>query len=411
MEHQKFVANSMYEALRQVKDKFGSDAMIISSKVIKQPGMGMLGKDMVEVIASGYQDYDAPKPSSSNKTGASIGSLNSKLSAELFEVKDKLSELDSRIGQDDSSKSELQHMRQEISELKGVIKNLLHQKNVFFDKDWHQNLVSLYQKLTINGLEERYSQKLIEEISEKVSATNLEDYEYLKLFAAGIFIESTEVADLFETQEKGVLALVGTTGVGKTTTLAKIVSHYKIQNPKKKIAILTLDNYRIGAVEQLKEYAKIIKAPFKSLSHESELPGLLHQFRDYDWVFIDTPGRSQREIAKLDAMLAEFNKIDHLHCLLVLNASTRDSELNEITTRFKKFPLTGTIFTKLDEASSYGAVLNQMIRFHLPLYFLSTGQNVPDDIEVASFERIIDLVLNMAEVDKITDLDQATIAV
>lgn len=443
METQKFVAADVQEALKLVKNKLGKNAMILSTKKVRKGtgAFGMFGKEMVEITAS--LDVAGEQTAARGRNQAGLGTLppaqgtsyqsssyqardpkpytrfgyqqepaykkdgdeffdrpaRTKDTEEINEVKDMLHQLNDRVSTGKNESGQIQYMRQEIQELKSMIHSMANGKEGISSPDWNANLTALYQQLYFNGLEEKFARRIIEELKTKVSSLNLEDYDYLKLYIARILLKVAPVKDFYAPleQKPGVYAFVGVTGVGKTTSIAKIASQLKIHHPEKKIALLTLDNYRIGGVEQLKEYAKIIRAPFRSLNSSEDLKTALRTFREYDYVLIDTPGASQRDEEKIEETAKILKGVSYLETILVLNSTTKDIENTEITKRFMAFEPGGCVFTKLDEASTYGGLMNHLIRFKLPLYFLTTGQNVPDDIEGAKAERLIDLLLHLAE--------------
>ncbi|MBL0691395.1 MAG: flagellar biosynthesis protein FlhF [SAR324 cluster bacterium] len=432
METRKFVAPTIDDAIQQIKNQYGDNALIISSRKIRKKtgSFGIFAKEMIEIVASPADDNQGVanlaqagslsdvdnlnepastiSPTYNYQNKASISSLpEQQIDAkphwqdQMFEVKDMINELSDRVSIDNSQNSELQHMRQEIVELKGIIKSIVHQKQPFYDKDWHENLISIYQQLTINGVEEKFTQRVIEEIQKKVSSANFEDHEYLKLFTARIFIQSTIVKNIFDDlpkNSKNIFSLVGVTGVGKSTTIAKLATMAKLKDKSLKVGLISLDNFRIGGENQLKEYAKIIKVPFRSVGSFRDLKSTLKSMRDCNLILIDTPGSSHRDAKLLDETQHALANLGNIKNILVLNATTKDQDISNITKRFAKFDIAGTIFTKLDEATTYGVMLNHMIRFKMPLLFLSAGQKVPDDLEIASHERLLELVLNMSDI-------------
>ena len=193
-----------------------------------------------------------------------------------------------------------------------------------------------------------------------------------------------------------ILTFLGPTGVGKTTTLAKIAGSEKLNNPELKVGLITMDTFRIAAVSQLKEYARIIRVPVMVANTPKELKKAIKEYRKMDLVLIDTAGRSQRDELQMAELREYLGNSDRFSNILVLSATTKDNDLIEITKRFSRTTLGGVVYTKLDESTSYGSIFNHSIRFKLPITYLTTGQNVPEDIEVASRERLIDLLLNIS---------------
>jgi flagellar biosynthesis protein FlhF len=189
-----------------------------------------------------------------------------------------------------------------------------------------------------------------------------------------------------------VIAFIGPTGVGKTTTLVKLASQYALVH-QLKVALLTADTYRIGAVEQLRIYRDIMDLPFEAVNSPEELAPALKRYADRDLIFFDTAGRSpqnRRQIQDLKAFL-EIAKPSETH--LCVSATTKNADLLPIVGKFGLVPVNRFLVTKLDETRSHGMLLNLAANFQVPISYLTTGQNVPNDIEVATPERMAELCL------------------
>ena len=169
-------------------------------------------------------------------------------------------------------------------------------------------------------------------------------------------------------------------------------------NRKKKVALVSIDTYRIAAIEQLKIYATIMNLPFRAVSSPEELGKTLEKFADMDLVLIDTAGRSQRDyhhIKELKRFLAQKYPVEKY---LVMSLTQRENTLDITTRQFDLLPVSRLVFTKLDESCTYGALLNQLSRTKKPLSYFTTGQKVPEDIEIATDERIVSLLLDEGEI-------------
>ena len=189
-----------------------------------------------------------------------------------------------------------------------------------------------------------------------------------------------------------VAALIGPTGVGKTTTVAKLAANFALKE-KYRVALVTADTYRIAAVEQLKTYADLIGIPIEVVYTPQELRSALYRHQDKQLVLIDTAGRSpanQPQMAELEALLAVDDNIEK-H--LVLSATTKFTDCLQAVQRFQPSKPQKYLFAKLDEASNIGTIFNLM--FHAPktMSYVTTGQNVPDDIELADSNRLTTLML------------------
>ncbi|WP_026841145.1 flagellar biosynthesis protein FlhF [Citrifermentans bremense] len=189
-----------------------------------------------------------------------------------------------------------------------------------------------------------------------------------------------------------IVAVVGPTGVGKTTTIAKIAALYAL-NRRVSVAMVTMDNFRVGAVEQLKTYAKIMDLPLEVAGNSQELGKALARHSDKDLIMIDTAGRSPKDTERLDELKGYLEAHNGIDVYLCLSATTRTREIDEIIATFGTLPITKLLFTKLDESRSLGCIVDTYLKHKVPLSYFSTGQKVPEDIEVASSRKLAALVV------------------
>ena len=182
-----------------------------------------------------------------------------------------------------------------------------------------------------------------------------------------------------------ITMLVGPTGVGKTTTMAKLAAKYKIQEDRK-VALITFDTYRIAAVEQLRTYADLIGVPLKVANSPEELKSAIKSFSDKDLILIDSAGRSPKNEQKMNELkdMVDAANPDELH--LVLSLSVHNDVLKDTLERYGDFPVHKLLLTKLDECVHYGIILSIISRTQKPIGYLTIGQEVPDDIELATSE-------------------------
>lgn len=189
-----------------------------------------------------------------------------------------------------------------------------------------------------------------------------------------------------------IIALVGPTGVGKTTTTAKLAAMYAL-NRGNQVALITMDIFRVGAVEQLKTYSRIMGIPLEVASTPRELEKAVEKHSTCDLIFIDTAGRSHKDKEKLDEMR---NFLEHkipVEVYLCLSATTKDRELEEILNRFRIFNISKVVFTKIDECESFGNMVNLLMKDNLEIAYFTTGQRVPEDIEVATPDKLAEMFL------------------
>ncbi len=187
----------------------------------------------------------------------------------------------------------------------------------------------------------------------------------------------------------GIFALVGSTGVGKTTTIAKIAARFAHVHGKRSVALISTDNFRIGAQEQLQQYAKLLQIPLLTANSSEELSDCLAMLTDKKLVLIDTAGVSQNDMRLSEQFHTLHKGSPDIQPLLVLSANTQLAALNQTIKNFEKVRLAGSIVTKLDEAASLGGVITTSIRHQLPINFCGLGQQVPEDLEVAKSHRLI----------------------
>ena len=189
-----------------------------------------------------------------------------------------------------------------------------------------------------------------------------------------------------------IIAIVGPTGVGKTTTIAKLAAMHALSR-NASVAMVTTDNFRVGAIEQLKTYAKIMDLPLEVAATSQELAKVLARHADKDLILIDTAGRSPKDAERLEELKGYLECQPGIETYLCMSATTRARELDEIIATFGVLPITRFLFTKLDESESYGCIVNTHLKHKLPLSYFTTGQKVPEDIEVASARKLAALVV------------------
>jgi flagellar biosynthesis protein FlhF len=203
-----------------------------------------------------------------------------------------------------------------------------------------------------------------------------------------------------EGERRKAVIFFGPTGGGKTTTLAKVAARYALTE-KKKVVLVTLDTYRIAAVEQLKIYARILGTPVEVALSPPELRGIFRRHPDADLFLMDTAGRNQKDPSFVSELHSYFPGETSgsegggiaMEGHLVLPATLRPDVLQDVVRRFSELPVTGLLFTKLDEVDGYGSVFNTMIRAQIPLSYFTTGQRVPEDIEQVTPEKLAQWVM------------------
>lgn len=429
MQIKRYRGADMQEALQKVKKDLGADAVILSTRQVRG-GMGtfgLFGKPMLEVtaardaeengadaqsfLASLPQSFAKGKGGKKGAPGTEEAAVRAMLAKQRLETQSLLTPLQDEIqelkevlratggaqravARDESA---IAQIRTEIADMRQMLHGLASQSAGLRDANFPENLVVLYQQLTFAGMEEKFARRLMEEALKTIPPKDAEDFAYVKIFLARMLMKITKVTGSFQPEagRQKVVALVGPTGVGKTTTVAKLASEQLLKHHRQ-VALITVDTFRIAAVEQLKVYAKIMSVPITVVNTRQELQAAVEGYANKDMIFVDTGGRSQRDDMQMSELQQLFSDNTQVETFLTLSATTKDTDLTEISRRFGEIPLSGVIFTKLDEASTYGCMFNHAIRFKTPVAYLTTGQKVPEDLEVATKERLVDLLLNIS---------------
>lgn len=241
----------------------------------------------------------------------------------------------------------------------------------------------LYNKMIDNEVNEKYANEIIDEIDKNCKADVTMDFMLSEIYQRMILkLGKPYVMEEGEKKPK-VIFFVGPTGVGKTTTIAKIASSFRVEH-KKKVALLTADTYRIAAAEQLRTYANILEVPFRVVYTAKEIAAAVSDFQEYDYILVDTTGHSPNNEAQCESMSDLISSVETAatkEVFLVLSASTKYKDLMKIADTYKEIADYKLIFTKLDETSTLGSIYNLKLYTGAALSYVTYGQNVPDDIE------------------------------
>ena len=378
MQIKRFEAENMTEALRLVKQEFGSEAVILSARSLekKRGVFWPVKRPGAEVTAAKDTSCTEAKEAPPNKMRKFY----------------KNQSLRSNLEDSSKKKSSVSLLHGDANALKNRHNNHMVKRN-HVPQNNARELFALHQRMLFQGIEENIALDLIEKINRIMSSENVLKNEELKSCLIHAF-EKTGLRASPIKMEQGkqkIVAFVGPTGVGKTTTIAKLAAIQAIKM-RKRVALITLDNYRIAGIEQLKIYAKIIGIPIEIASTGKEFKECLNRLKDKHLILIDTAGMSQGNEYQFNELRIFFDKIRHVETHLLLSATTKENDLIDILARFKVFPISKLLFTKLDESTSYGNMLNQIIQSKIPVSYFTNGQQVPEDIEIATLERLVDLI-------------------
>lgn len=367
----KYVVNNMNEAMTRIRYEMGQDAVIISQRKVKRPGIsGFFRKKVLEVTAAAessnskreLENYNAVKQLLENsidrkKEEPAENNLdNSNGNKEILkEIEEMKNVVTSFI--DNAYKGNVEEEKEEIKEIKSLLK----------DNDVSEDIVEKILKV-LNGLENK------EQLMEKTKE----------------FIENT--VKVSSEDLKGAVVLVGPTGVGKTTTIAKLAGRLSLVE-KKKVGLITVDTYRIGAVDQLKTYADIMGIPFKVVFSINDMEEAIENMKNCEVVLVDTTGRSSKNVMQISELRAFIEKVNSDNIHLVISSTTKNRDIDNIVEGYKTLGYNNVIITKLDETTTYGSILNIVNSTKKPISFITTGQNVPDDIRAITPKEISSLIL------------------
>ena len=320
-------------------------------------------------VASTYADRRAPAP----EPTIDMAAMTAMMSAAITQAKE-------------SANSEVSNMMSEIRAMRGLMETQLAELSWGSTTQREPHKATVLREMLAAG----FSATLARYIIEKMPATNdaAQAMRWVKtVLARNLTTIGNEDAML---SEGGVFALVGPTGVGKTTTTAKLAARCVMRHGPDKLALITTDAYRIGGHEQLRIYGKILGVMVHSVKDEADLRIALKELRNKHTVLIDTIGMSQRDhmVAEQVAMLSGSGA--EVKRLLCLNSTSTNETLNEVVRAYQGSGLHGAIMTKMDEAASTGGVLDIVIRQKLKLHYVSNGQRVPEDLHVADSAMLID---------------------
>ena len=374
----------MAEALAQVKRRFGRDALILNTRTFTQGGfMGFGGKTCVEITAAPPGSSVAYRPRRRTTPAGSGGGRGDGPPPTRPAPQPALAPLQETA------------FLKELGQVKSMVQNLVHETRRARAQQVPDELFDSYRALIEREVAESVADQLIEQVRCDLTDAELRAPATVRARLAQALEEMLPVAGPIQLRPAAgptVIALIGPTGVGKTTTVAKLAANFCLRD-RKSVGLITIDTYRIAAVEQLRTYAQIIDVPLEVVVTPEELKDAVERMADRDVVLIDTAGRSQRDSAKIAELQQFFAAVRPHEVHLVLSGTCGSAVLREAIERFNPVGVDRVIFTKLDEALGFGVVLSCLQQADARLSYVTTGQDVPEDIEVGQGRRLAALIL------------------
>lgn len=350
----RYIVDNMNEAMTKIRYELGAEAVIVSQRRIRQKGiLGFLKPQKYEVTAA----------------------------------------VDERHKKNKAVEEHKNTVHNELAELKSLVLKMMEQSD-------NERMVEAKKPLKSKLKNKMMDNDIPEEIIDQMSADIREKSKDIKLNSKTFEEELTNslkaIIKTDNNHDGRIQVLVGPTGVGKTTTIAKLASLYTLYK-NKKVGLITLDTYRIGAVEQLKTYAEILGVPFGVVISIKDIPSVMKTMEDCEVILVDTMGRNSKNIMQVSEIrkFVEEMHADKVH--LVLSMTTKQKDLKKIISNYGMIKYNSLILTKIDETEVNGSILASLYYSKVPVAYISTGQNVPEDIEEANRDRIIKLVMGADE--------------
>ena len=369
MKIRRYMANNMQEAIQKVKMDLGSDAVILNTRKVKRPGfLSFLRTPLVEVLASVEEEENEAKV------------LKEVSNPKVDELEDKVKGLETMLDK----------IYQQMSDMQKNASNNTINNPVNMEK---QDTTSRIYKVFIdhmrqNDVEETVIDEILKSLKEQGIDSNSNVNEVFAIFKKELIKRLGASEEIkVDTGKPKVIMFLGPTGVGKTTTLAKIAANFMIKEGKK-VGLITADTYRIAAVEQLKTYSEIMGTPITVIYSPKEMKDAIKKNSESQLILIDTPGKSHKNKKHFDEIKEIYKAAEPDETYLLISATTKLKDCKEIIDAYGFIDNYKLIFTKIDETSSLGVLLNVREFTGKPLSYVTTGQSVPDDIEIADIETI-----------------------
>lgn len=388
----KYTGKDETEAVMKAKDDLGSNAVVLNVRTMKQRGLAkVFKKDFVEITAAleekdFAQNVNNNKPTFSRVSSEAIKKQQSQINLLADDRADTNAPKQSEIIEKklDSLHDMLRNQMVKEEDVKPVVRP---ENNANF-----KSLKLIYNKLLENEVSEKYANAIINDIENSMKKESNLDSILASVYQK-IILKFGEPEAIEDDDSRKIVFFIGPTGVGKTTTIAKLASDFKLTRSKN-VAMITADTYRIAAVEQLNTYASILDVPVNVIYSPSEIVESIEELSDYQMIFVDTAGRSHKNTEQRDEIIEMISNVRNsdidadIVIFLVMSVTTKYRDMVNICDAYKSLNSYRLLFTKLDETDSVGNILNIKLYTGAPISYITCGQNVPDDIESVDVQKL-----------------------
>ena len=371
-----FLGETPTIALQNAQKECGSDAVVISTKKISNKSKDSV--NMYEITIALEDEFDNKNTMPKQKV-VSKQANNKNVDVQFYDFKDQF------VSMQES--------------LEKVQKTLWEPKSQLYDLNIPPEFIDIYTLFEENEFDQEmtYSilKKTIEQLPVSMKSNPIKINNFFKLILRRIIAVKHEIP--LRTHQRKIMMFVGPTGVGKTTTIAKLAARYAYKlGTNYKVGIITLDSFRVGAVEQLKAYTNIMRLPLEVVKRPEELSEAIARLKDCHYILIDTAGGSQYDMDKIELINQYQQHLTEtpIEKMLVLPANVKTTDLYEIYNSYSSLHIHNLIFTKLDETISYGNLISFAHKTKKSICYVSVGQNVPDDLHEADSNYLIDCFMN-----------------
>lgn len=416
----KFQGKTEDEAMEAAKKELGNGVVVMNVKQVKRKGLFSIFKPQMVEVTVALEEEPVQSPAASVGLREAVEAVSQIAKAEEEKnIRERVAKAEKAPVENPSAKADMKEESATVeishsgaslasagahttaaseNKFPDLMKQQLSESMSTLDKEENSNISFfklLYRIMLENEVDEKYANQLIDDLDKTMKPGMPVDYMLSSVYQKMILkFGQTKVISPAQKGPK-VVFFIGPTGVGKTTTIAKLASKFRVME-KKKTALLTADTYRIAAAEQLRTYASILEVPFRVIYTPQEIATAIEDFKDYDYILVDTAGHSHHNEAQRESMSALIHALDfkvEKEVYLVVSATTKYRDLLSIADTYKNMTEYQLIFTKLDETTTFGNLLNLRLHTDAAMSYITVGQNVPDDIAEFDAQETVKMLL------------------